>query len=128
MMGSLYRPNMVSDSFAALLKKHGLRKIRFHDIRHSCASLLWKNGVNLKLIQEWLGHSDISTTMNIYAHLDTTTKDVSAAAMSQAPACRTGAMGTGGREIENAHFLYNPFPLIKTFNSSAPSRAKNSCA
>lgn len=60
------------------------RKIRFHDIRHSCASLLLKNGVNLKLIQEWLGHSDISTTMNIYAHLDTTAKDVSAAAMSQA--------------------------------------------
>ena len=83
-MGNLYRPNMVSDSFAALLKKHGLRKIRFHDIRHSCASLLLKNGVNLKLIQEWLGHSDISTTMNIYAHLDTTAKDVSAAAMSQA--------------------------------------------
>ena len=83
-MGNLYKPNMVSDAFQALLKKHGLRKIRFHDIRHSCASLLLKNGVNLKLIQEWLGHSDIGTTMNIYAHLDTTAKDVSAAAMSQA--------------------------------------------
>ena len=38
----------------------------------------------MKLIQEWLGHSDISTTMNIYAHLDTTAKDVSANTMSQA--------------------------------------------
>ena len=46
--------------------------------------MLLKNGVNPKLIQEWLGHSDISTTMNIYAHLDTTSKDISAAAMSQA--------------------------------------------
>ena len=62
----------------------GLQHIRFHDLRHSCTSLLLKNGVNLKLIQEWLGHSDISTTMNIYAHLDTTAKDASAAAMSQA--------------------------------------------
>ena len=83
-MGNLYKPSMVSDAFQTLLKRYGLRKIRFHDIRHSCASLLLKNGVNPKLIQEWLGHSDISTTMNIYAHLDTTTKDVSAAAMSQA--------------------------------------------
>ena len=83
-MGNLYNPDMVSYSFQKLLKKHGLRKIRFHDIRHSCASLLLKNGVNLKLIQEWLGHSDISTTLNLYAHLDTTAKDVSAAAMSQA--------------------------------------------
>ena len=83
-MGNLYKPDMVSETFQKLLNKHGLRKIRFHDIRHSCASLLLKNGVNLKLIQEWLGHSDISTTMNIYAHLDTTAKDVSAAAMSQA--------------------------------------------
>ena len=83
-MGNLYKPNMVSESFRKVLKKHGLRKIKFHDIRHSCASLLLKNGVNPKLIQEWLGHSDISTTMNIYAHLDTTSKDISAAAMSQA--------------------------------------------
>lgn len=83
-MGNLYKPNTVSDAFQSLIKKHGLRKIRFHDIRHSCASLLLKNGVNLKLIQEWLGHSDISTTMNIYAHLDTTAKDVSANTMSQA--------------------------------------------
>ena len=83
-MGNLYKPDMVSETFQKLLNKHGLRKICFHDIRHSCGSLLLKNGVNLKLIQEWLGHSDISTTMNIYAHLDTTAKDVSAAAMSQA--------------------------------------------
>ena len=75
---------MVSESFRKVLKKHGLRKIKFHDIRHSCASLLLKNGVNPKLIQEWLGHSDISTTMNIYAHLDTTSKDISAAAMTHA--------------------------------------------
>ena len=98
-MGNLYRPNMVSDSFAALLKKHGLRKIRFHDIRHSCASLL-KNGVNLKLIQEWLGHSDISTTMNIYAHLDTTAKDVSAAAMSQALSLPDWGGGYGWQRSE----------------------------
>ena len=44
--------------------------MRFHDLRHSCASLLLANGVPLKHIQEWLGHSDFTTTANIYAHLD----------------------------------------------------------
>ena len=46
-----------------------------------CASLLLANGIPLKQIQEWLGHSDFSTTANIYAHLDYTSKITSAQAM-----------------------------------------------
>ena len=51
------------------------------DLRHSCASLLLANGVPMKQIQEWLGHSDFSTTANIYAHLDYSSKLTSADAM-----------------------------------------------
>ena len=83
-MGNIFNPRNLSSNFSKLLEMKGLRHIRFHDLRHSCASLLLANDVPMKQIQEWLGHSDISTTMNIYAHLDTTAKDVSAAAMSQA--------------------------------------------
>ncbi|HJG27928.1 MAG TPA: site-specific integrase [Subdoligranulum variabile] len=72
------------EGFAKLLADHGLRKIRFHDLRHSCASLLLKQGVPMKQIQEWLGHSDISTTANIYPHLDSQSKKLSAATMEQA--------------------------------------------
>jgi len=71
-LGNLVKPKYLSEAFPVLLKKHGLRHIRFHDMRHSCASLLLKNGVSLKQIQEWLGHSDLSTT-NRYAHLDIAT-------------------------------------------------------
>jgi len=52
-------------------------------LRHSCASLLLANGVSLKEIQDWLGHSNFNTTANIYAHLDKATKTNSANAMRE---------------------------------------------
>ena len=55
--------------------------IRFHDLRHSCASLLFAQGVSLKEIQAWLGHSTIGTTANIYTHLDENNKLSSANAI-----------------------------------------------
>ncbi len=80
-MGNLLKPGYLTTSFPLLLEKNSLRKIRFHDLRHSCASLLLANGVPMKQIQEWLGHSDFSTTANIYAHLDFNSKISSAQAM-----------------------------------------------
>jgi len=77
-LGNLIMPRFITDHFAIILARNNLRKIRFHDLRHSCASLLLANGVNLKMIQEWLGHSNISTTGNIYAHLDMESKKFSA--------------------------------------------------
>jgi len=72
--GSLLKPSYLTQSFKAILKKNGFPVIRFHDLRHSCASLLIANGFNLKEIQEWLGHSEISTTADIYSHLESESK------------------------------------------------------
>ncbi|MBP3651494.1 MAG: site-specific integrase [Clostridia bacterium] len=80
-IGDLTAPNYVTGAFPKLLERNGLRHIRFHDLRHSCASMLLSNGVAMKQIQEWLGHSDFSTTANIYAHLDYNSKLSSAEAM-----------------------------------------------
>lgn len=80
-MGDRIKPNWLTVTFPEFVEKHGLPRMRFHDLRHSCASLLLANGVPLKQIQEWLGHSDFSTTANIYAHLDYTSKLSSAQAM-----------------------------------------------
>ena len=80
-MGERWKPRYLSDGFKRILEQNGLRRIRFHDLRHSCASLLLANGVPMKMIQEWLGHSDFSTTANIYSHLDYASKVSSAEAM-----------------------------------------------
>lgn len=80
-IGVRIKPGYLSLALPRLLEKHQMRVIRFHDLRHSCASLLLANGVTIKQIQEWLGHSDFSTTANIYAHLDYQAKLSSADAM-----------------------------------------------
>ena len=81
--GHLYRPDYITERFSNLLKKHNLPHIRFHELRHSCASLLLSEGFNLKDVQEWLGHADIKMTANIYGHLDVARKKGIASMMSE---------------------------------------------
>ena len=83
-IGDLINPNHVSDRFRNILKKNNLKHIRFHDLRHSCASLLVANKVPMKNIQEWLGHSNFNTTADVYSHLDYSTKLESASTISSA--------------------------------------------
>ena len=67
--GRLFRPDYVSHKFKVTLQRSELPVIRFHDLRHSAASFLIKAGFNLKEIQEWMGHSDIATTVKLpYGH------------------------------------------------------------
>ena len=72
--GKPLMPDSVSQQFSKLLKDNGLPPIRFHDLRHTCASLLQESGWSEADAKEWLGHSDIQTTINIYTHLSKTRK------------------------------------------------------
>ena len=83
-VGKIFRPEYVTDHFTLIMNKNKdiLRKIRFHDLRHSCASLLLAKRIPMKEIQDWLGHSTYSTTANIYAHLEKDTKNKSANVLS----------------------------------------------
>jgi integrase len=72
--GDILQPNYVSKAFKEILVKNGMKVVRFHDLRHSTASLLLSLGYGHKHIQWLLGHGEIGTTMNIYAHLGTNEK------------------------------------------------------
>lgn len=80
--GRPFPPDYVTHHFSRLLKNHDLPHIRFHELRHSCASLLLNRGFTLKDVQEWMGHSDISVTANIYGHLDIARKQSIADSMT----------------------------------------------
>src|SRR6266487_2109060 len=67
--GGYLHPNHMGEKFRELLKEAGLPAIHFHDLRHSAATILLCMGVNVKVIQELLGHSDISVTLGVYGHL-----------------------------------------------------------
>lgn len=73
-MGHLIKPDFISQHFNLLLKKNGLPHIKFHALRHSCASALLAQGMSLKLVQEYLGHSTYETTDKHYGHLEMSDK------------------------------------------------------
>jgi integrase len=67
--GTHLNPNHIVDEFKKLLKQADLPNIRFHDLRHSAATLLLSLGVHPKVVQELLGHTQIGITMDVYSHV-----------------------------------------------------------
>ena len=100
-VGRLFNPDSVSANFKKILTDNDLKVIRFHDLRHSCATLLFANDVPMKLIQEWLGHSDIGTTANIYSHVDFKSKMMSASVITGALGC-TSEDDSGSKDKKKA--------------------------
>lgn len=63
------KPDRITHNFNKILKECDLPHIRFHDLRHSCASILINNDISMKIVQDWLGHSSFATTANLYSHV-----------------------------------------------------------
>ena len=76
--GEPVAPNYFTQCFKQFLRDNDLREIRLHDLRHTCASVLIQNRVPLIEVQQWLGHSTLETTADLYAHLEYETKLASA--------------------------------------------------
>jgi integrase len=76
--------NVATASFKPLLRRAGLQDIRFHDLRHTCATLLLSRGHHPKLVQELLGHSSVAMTLDRYSHVLPGIGDQTAAAMEAA--------------------------------------------
>jgi len=78
--GKPYLPNTVSHNWVKLVRRAGIKGIRLHDARHTHASLMLKQGVHPKIVQERLGHSSIQITLDTYSHV--------APGLQQAAACK----------------------------------------
>lgn len=76
--------NLLHDHFYPLLKRSGLPRIRFHDLRHTSATLLLGRGVNPKIVSEMLGHASISITLDVYSHVPPAMQAHAVAAMDDA--------------------------------------------
>ena len=68
--GRTFRPDVLYRSFQRALKRHNFTPLpRFHDLRHSTASILYERGWDMKDIQMWLRHADVKVTANVYTHI-----------------------------------------------------------
>ena len=81
-VGTPLDPRNGTREFKALLTKAELRNVRLHDLRHSCATLLLAQGVSPRVVMEILGHSQVSLTLNTYAHVLPTLQEDAAAKMN----------------------------------------------
>ena len=68
-MVSQCAPRTLTRKFERILERAGLPHIRFHDLRHTCATLMLCEGVHIKIVQELLGHADVTITLNTYSHV-----------------------------------------------------------
>jgi integrase len=82
--GPINPSNLRRRSFASLLEQAGLPHMRFHDLRHTCATLLLSRGVHPKFVQELLGHATIAITLDTYSHVILSMGDATAKAMEDA--------------------------------------------
>ena len=76
--GDFIKPDYVSNNYSKRIKEVGLPHMRFHDLRHSTASILFDMGWDIERIKNWLRHSDIRTTSNIYTHISNDRKKIMA--------------------------------------------------
>jgi integrase len=76
--------NLTYRSFRPLLKRAGLTRVRFHNLRHTCATILLGKGTHPKIVQEMLGHATITQTMDTYSHVLPDMQDSAVSAMQEA--------------------------------------------
>ena len=73
--GRYLNPRQMLEHFHKFLKKYGITDIRFHDLRHTAATMMLESGISIKIVQDILGHSNLSTTADIYSHISENAKE-----------------------------------------------------
>ncbi len=114
-LGKMITPNYVTQHFHYIVTKNGMKHLRFHDLRHSCASLLLANDIPMKAIQEWLGHSNFAITANLYSHLEYNAKVSSAETIAR-------VLGGKSEDKSDAEKLTTKETANKTTNKKSTAK------
>ena len=85
--------------FKPLLRRAGLPDVRFHDLRHTCTTLLFTRGLHPKIVSEMLGHSSVAITLDVYSHVIPGLGEVAASAMEEALGDEPDVGGVGGEAM-----------------------------
>jgi integrase len=100
--------HLIRREFHPLLKQAGLPHMRFHDLRHTAATLLLRQGVNPKIVSEMLGHASVSITLDLYSHVLPDMQQIAAEAMdtalgesSASPVALSSKLSSEGEKEEN---------------------------
>ena len=80
--GTPLDPSTVAHRFFKIVKEAEL-KVRFHDLRHSCASLMLREGIHPKIVSEMLGHSSVAITLDIYSHVTPVLQETAAKSLNE---------------------------------------------
>ena len=73
--GRHLNPRQMMEHFHKFLEKYGMTDVRFHDLRHTAATMMLESGISIKIVQDILGHSNLSTTADIYSHISENAKE-----------------------------------------------------
>ncbi len=94
--GVEYHPNLLTFRWGKLLDDLGIRRVRLHDARHSCATLMHLRGVPIAVIAAWLGHASAAFTMSVYAHSQDDAPQAAADGFSRVVPFRDTETGSDG--------------------------------
>jgi hypothetical protein len=98
--GGPERPSRVSQTFVRLLKRAGVERVRFHDLRHTAATLMLQAGVHPKVVSERPGHSTIAITLDLYSHVLPSMQREAAEALDQVLLAGRDALTARRRRVE----------------------------
>ena len=109
--GQSYHPDRLTSAWGRMLDELGIKRVRLHDARHSCATLMHLRGVPIAVIAAWLGHASAAFTLSVYAHSQDDALKAAAGSFGRVVTTRDTETGSEGRHQAWEPLLTRPYSV-----------------